>query len=369
MNGDFRIRNSECRTPTRVNFGFWILDFEFWISAQQPGSRDRCPAILAEVGWSKLRRLKLKSMKLLVLFLVGIVTACSGGPAPEEPVESQVPVEKLVIYTVNYPLAYFAERIGGELVEVHFPAPGDEDPAYWSPDAETIAAYQGADLILLNGADYAKWVARATLPTSKMVDTSANFADRLIPLEGTTTHSHGPEGEHEHTGWAFTTWLDPTLAIEQAQAVARAIIQQRRSHEAVFNEHFVALESELRILDQRLASAAQAIGDEPLLFSHPVYQYLISRYGFNAVQLHWEPDETPDGHAWDHLEKTLASFPAKWVVWEGAPLLETGEGLDDLGIGSVLFDPCGNTPGQGDYLTVMEANVGSLETIAETLSR
>ena len=46
--------------------------------------------------------------------------------------------EKLTIYTVNYPLTYFAERIGGDEVEVVFPAPHGEDPAFWSPEAETI---------------------------------------------------------------------------------------------------------------------------------------------------------------------------------------------------------------------------------------
>ena len=79
---------------------------------------------------------------------------------------------KLVIYTVNYPLAYFAERIGNDLVEVHFPAPTGEDPAFWSPDGDTIAAFQEADLILLNGAGYAKWVERAALPSSKVVNIS-----------------------------------------------------------------------------------------------------------------------------------------------------------------------------------------------------
>ena len=296
-----------------------------------------------------------------------VLAGCGGGMTDTiEPVAEEAP-EKLVIYTVNYPLAFFAERIGGDLVEVVFPAPADEDPAYWSPDAETIATYQSADLILLNGADYAKWIDRATLPASKMVDTSAEFSDRLIPLEGATTHSHGPEGEHEHTGWAFTTWLDPMLAAEQAQAITRALIHHRRNDEAIFNSHLVALETELRGLDQRLASAAEAIGDEPLFFSHPVYQYLISRYGLNAVQVHWEPDEAPDGRAWDHLEEQMAAHAAHWMLWEGAPLPETISALDELGIGSLLFDPCGNTPAEGDYLTVMEANAGSLETIAETV--
>ena len=46
---------------------------------------------------------------------------------------------KLSVYVVNYPLQYFAERIGGDRVQVTLPAPADVDPAYWSPDAATVA--------------------------------------------------------------------------------------------------------------------------------------------------------------------------------------------------------------------------------------
>ena len=93
----------------------------------------------------------------------------------------------LNIYTVNYPLAYFAERIGADHVDVVFPAPKDVDPAYWMPDKETITRYQKADLILLNGAHYAKWVEKVTLPRAKMINTSIqnrNFLEgqRLSPF-------------------------------------------------------------------------------------------------------------------------------------------------------------------------------------------
>jgi len=306
------------------------------------------------------------SVLIAAIFLA--LPGCRGGGSDTAEPKILEATSKPVVFTVNYPLAYFAERVGGDLVEVRFPAPADEDPAYWSPDAETIAAYQGADLILLNGADYARWVARATLPSSKMVDTSAAFADRLLPLAGTTTHSHGPEGAHEHTGWAFTTWLDPQLATEQAQAVTRALIHLRREREGEFNAHFVALESELRALDQRLSAAAGAIGDTPLLFSHPVYQYLMRRYELNGVEVQWEPDEAPDGLAWEQLEEILASHPAKWMLWEDEPVDDSIAALHELGVGSLLFDPCANMPESGDYMTIMEANAGSLETIAETLN-
>ena len=80
---------------------------------------------------------------------------------------------KLLIYTVNYPLAYFAERIGGDSVEVVFPAPDGIDPAFWQPTTTDILGYQSADLILLNGAGYAKWLSRVSLPAAGLVDTSA----------------------------------------------------------------------------------------------------------------------------------------------------------------------------------------------------
>lgn len=138
--------------------------------------------------------------------------------------------------------------------------------------------------------------------------------------------------------------------------------------EVEFNSHSVALESDLRELDQRLAAAAGAIGDTPLLFSHPVYQYLIRRYELNAVEVHWKPDEASDGSAWDHVEEVVASHPAQWMLWEGEPLEDTVAGLEELGVGSLLFDPCAKEPESGDYMTVMEAKASSLETIAEILT-
>jgi zinc transport system substrate-binding protein len=131
----------------------------------------------------------------------------------------------LEIITVNYPLAYFAERILGEHGNVSFPAPAGVDPAYWSPEPEIIAEYQQADLILLNGAGYAAWTANATLPRSRLVNTTAALTDQLIPVQSTVTHTHGPSGDHSHGDTAFTTWLDPGIAIEQARAVLNAVVR------------------------------------------------------------------------------------------------------------------------------------------------
>ncbi len=67
-----------------------------------------------------------------------------------------------------------------------------------------IAVIQGADLIVLNGAGFAAWTVKTSLPRWRIVDTSARFADQLISTE-TLTHLHGAEGAHSLTGVASYT--------------------------------------------------------------------------------------------------------------------------------------------------------------------
>jgi zinc transport system substrate-binding protein len=267
----------------------------------------------------------------------------------------------LSVYVVNYPLQYFAERIGGAHVEVSFPAPREVDPAYWSPDAETIAGYQSADLILLNGAGYAQWVELASLPQARLVDTSAAFQDRYIPMEEGTVHTHGPEGEHSHKGYAFTTWLDPTLAIEQARAIAASFSETRTGDAGAFQTALDGLESDLLQLDERLTAVAESLGNQPLLFSHAVYQYLARRYDLNGRSVHWEPDQEPAEETWRELDELLATHPARWMIWEDEPLETTARRLEERGIASLVYRPSPNLPQEGDLLTVLQADLASLE--------
>ena len=158
-----------------------------------------------------MKRFYLK-WSLFVLWMTGIMLC------PVYPVLADSPLN---VYVVNYPLKYFAERIGGPHVKVTLPVPAGEDPVYWTPEIAEISAYQQADLILLNGAGYAKWVSKVSLPRAKTVDTSRGFKDKYITVKETMTHSHGAEGEQAHEGLAFTTWLDLSLVAKQAETVFR----------------------------------------------------------------------------------------------------------------------------------------------------
>jgi zinc transport system substrate-binding protein len=273
------------------------------------------------------------------------------------------PKQNLQIYVVNYPLQYFAERIGGDYADVFFPAPTDIDPAFWSPGRGVVRQYQKADLILLNGADYAKWIDKVTLPKSKLVDTSRSFKSDYIPLEDTATHSHGPAGEHAHTGVAFTTWLDPLFAIKQAYSIKEELIKLMPGQKEYFLNNYEALKSDLQELDRRIETIVSTDPDKPLLASHPVYQYLAKRYKLNLQSVHWEPDEVPGPDQWQQLNIILENHPAKWMLWEDEPTGETKDLLREMGIQSVVFNPCSNVPEEGDYLDVMNRNANNLKDV------
>lgn len=300
--------------------------------------------------------------RLLLICFACTLVACDSSPSDISPATA-ITAANPTIQTVNYPLAYFAERIAGDHATVVFAAPGDEDPAFWKPNDAELSAFQNADLILLNGADYAKWVKTASLPSGRVVDTSAAFADNFISVADATTHTHGDGEEHAHAGTAFTTWIDFQAAHSQATAIADALTERMPGKAEIFSENNLSLAEDLRKLDQDMREIANKIGDQPLFASHPVYQYWSRAYGLNVRSVHWEPGLVPDAEALEELIEKSRGHGAQWMVWEGVPKTESVSKLQHLKIRSVIFDPCGNRPeGDGDWLSVMHQNLENLET-------
>ena len=306
----------------------------------------------------------MKTRALLLSCLAVVLAGCkpaaeknADAPASAAPAKSSKPQ----VLVANYPLQYFAQRIAGDAVEVKFLAPKDEDPAFWQPDEAAITAFQNADLILMNGATYSKWADKVTLPESKVVDTSAAFANNFIEVRDATTHSHGPGGEHSHNGTAFTTWIDFNQAAMQAQAAGDALAALVLAAKESISKNTEELKDELESLDDRMSALSRKLVQHPLVASHPVYHYLARRYGMNLKSVLWEPDSVLDDKAMADLNAVLSGHRARWMIWEGEPSKDNVEKLSGMGIQSIVFDPCDNVPEKGDFMSVMKANVEAME--------
>jgi zinc transport system substrate-binding protein len=83
----------------------------------------------------------------------------------------------------------------------------------------------------------------------------------------------------------------------------------------------------------------------------------------NALAVHWEPGESPSAEQWQELESIVSDHPAQWMIWEEDPSTATVERLRELGIQSVVYTPCANSPSDGDLLSAMYSNVAALRSI------
>ena len=273
--------------------------------------------------------------------------------------------DKATVITVNYPLAYIAERLAGEAVDVNFPVPADVDPSFWRPSISDISAVQSADLILLNGAGFASWIDRVSLPRSRLVNTSRTIEDNFIVTES-ITHSHGDGGEHSHEGLASYTWLDPTLAAAQAEVVAGMMSARGVASDDAVRAALTDLLSDFDALDAEVAAALSSAQGVPMIATHPRYQYLAARYGLSIAFLEWEAGAAPTDEELDELRALMAETGAQVLIWEAAPPAEAAAATEALGMANVVFETLAHAPTDGDFLTAFSASAKALADAAST---
>ncbi|MFH1748991.1 MAG: zinc ABC transporter substrate-binding protein [Planctomycetota bacterium] len=325
----------------------------------QTHSHTRVRARSASEGYLFLARTYLICLCAVLL----IVTGCKQQPPTTKPSNQQT---SSAVYTTFYPTAYFAERIAGDHVKVVNPCPPDADPAFWMPDEQTITNYQNATMIIINGASFEHWLAKVTLPEERIVDTTKPLADKFIVLEGAVSHSHGPGGAHTHEGIDGHTWLDPVNAMTQAEEIHRALIVSFSQHQYAFVQGYADLARDLEALDARLKALAAKMSQTHLLCSHPAYNYLGRRYGWQLHNFHLDPEEVPDEATLKEIKDCLAKNAARYMLWEAPPTAEVIDSLADLGLEHLVFSPAESLDadqqkGGTDYLSIMQENIARLE--------
>jgi zinc transport system substrate-binding protein len=299
---------------------------------------------------------------ILALIVFAVVAGCGdGGSTPADDAGG-----KPVVMTTFYPTLYFTQRIAGDLVTATCPVPEDEDAIFWQPDEETVGRYQAADLIVVNGAEFEKWVAKVSLPASRVVNTAKPFEKDFIRFEKAVTHSHGPAGKHAHVGIDGHTWVDPVNAKVQATQIHAALRKLLPDEKEKLDAGLASL---LADLDELNAGFGALSGRPPLLASHPAYNYIAKRYGWDLANLNLDPETMPSDEEFTKIAGILETHPAKFLLWEADPKPEIAARFrDELSIESVTFSPCELMSAEDlaageDYLSVMKANLAAMRGV------
>ena len=237
------------------------------------------------------------------------------------------------------------------------------------PDEKAIEQYQSADLIVVNGAGFEKWVDKVNLPESRILNTARPLEANFIKFEDVVEHSHGKEGSHSHEGIDGHTWVDPLNAKVQAAEIRNALILRLPDAHEIIEANYQALAADLDALDQQFKEIAAA-GMPPLLASHPAYNYIARRYGWNIESLNLDPAAPPTAAAMAEMVEKLKTHPAMWLLWESDPIADAVQMLEsEFGVKSIVFSPCELLPAaeqsKGYEPSVMSANAERLRRVVE----
>jgi zinc transport system substrate-binding protein len=305
--------------------------------------------------------LRLARRVLPLLFAALALSAC-GDRAKAPPAQPTRAVPE--VWTTFYPTTWMTRRIAGDLVKVVCPLPADEDPIFWQPPQEALQGYQAADLVVVNGAEFEKWVLTASLPSARLVDTAKAFEQELVRFETGQTHAHGGGAAHTHEGIDGHTWLDPVLAAQQARAIHAGLARILPAQRAALDAGLARLEKDLDALDKELAALGALPEGTWLYASHPAYNYPAKRYGWRVVNLDLDPEAMPDAAALADLAGRLKAKPGRHLLWESTPLPAIAERLTkEAGLTSLTVEPCEteSDPKDADgYLTRWKRNLEQL---------
>lgn len=227
--------------------------------------------------------------KILAIFAV-VLIACA---APAWAFAAKVQVAVGVA-----PVAYFAKKIGGELIQTTLLVPAGADAHTYEPKPSQMRALSGAALYLSAGLEFEEaWEARLKGANPKMlwVETDAGLHKLPMP-EGHDHHDTKHKvkaGHHDHDEMDPHVWVSPAQARKMSATIAEAMAKADPAHAKVYAANHAAFQKEIDALDAELKALFAAIPAEKrsFLVFHPAWGYFARDYGLTQTSIEFEGKE------------------------------------------------------------------------------
>jgi ABC-type Zn uptake system ZnuABC Zn-binding protein ZnuA len=190
--------------------------------------------------------------------------------------QAEASTKKVKLVASFYPIAYFAEIIGGERLEVKTLIKPGVEVHSWQPSANDIIAASEADIIAYNGAGLDLWIEEDILPVvnislKTILDTTKD-AEIYTNVNLAEIEEHGKYDPH--------TWLSPPLAIQQAESIYKAILAKDPEGSDYYTSNWSQLKETLQKIDADYVSELINKKRDTIFVTHDAFGYLARRYGF-----------------------------------------------------------------------------------------
>lgn len=181
------------------------------------------------------------------------------------------------------PQAFFAEQIGGDMVNVEVMVPSGQSPATYEPTPQQLARLAEADVFFVTGVPFEKRLIEKIGPGFKnlrIVRTQAGIT--LKPIE---RHHHDEDNNQHGEMLDPHVWLDPALAKIQAGNIRLSLTEIDPSHADLFEQNYQNLVSRLDSVDTIVRNILAPVKGRTIYVFHPSYGYFGDAYGLEQVAI------------------------------------------------------------------------------------
>jgi zinc transport system substrate-binding protein len=214
---------------------------------------------------------------------------------------------KLKIVASFYPLAFFAQQIGGEEVSVKQIIPNNIEAHNWQPTFADILALEEADVIIYNGASLDHWFEEDILP---IIDPKRKIIVKTTEgLQLIETETENGDATHEHEEpFDPHTWISPYLAKQQAEKIYQALVEKNPSQTDYYTTRWQNLRTKFEELDNSYLTELSTKRKGEIFVAHSAFAYLADRYGFiQHGVIGISADEQPSASKYANLVTMMAA--------------------------------------------------------------
>lgn len=293
---------------------------------------------------------------------IGTLSACSGDKAVA------ANTSKFDVVASFYPMAFLADRIGGDHVHVTTLTSPGQEPHDLEISPQQIASLEESDAVLyLKNLQPSVDDAVAQSPVKTKIDAASL----------TTLEDHGDEvgghaaGHDSHEGGESTgkdphIWLDPVRYAQVAEGVGKAFEKADPKHAADYKKNTAALVKRLNELNTEFADGLAHTRSKVFITTHAAFGYLAERYGLTEEAVSGlDPESEPSAARVRDLERMAKADGVSTVFYETLVSDKTARTLArDTGLKTDVLDPIEGITGKSrgkDYFAVQRANLKALQ--------
>ena len=256
---------------------------------------------------------------------------------------------KLVAIASFYPLYEFTKEIGGDKVDVSLLVPQGVEPHNWEPTIKDIQKIHQADLIIINGNGFERWVDKIDSSKVSIINSGSSFG---------WSNSNEPTKPFD-----FHYWLNPISAKLQIDDIAEGLIEADPENKIYYKNTKNSYDLKLDALHYKIKDELDGCKKDFIVF-HDAFSYFAQEYDLNqhtVIQSN-VPHSEPTSKKLENILELAKTLEIDIIFSEEGVDSRTSQVIaNELGGRVLVLSPLEVVEDGSSYIEKMEENLSNLK--------